>query len=444
MSGVGIALVLLGSLGQNLGNNLMVLGHEQHRQIVQEKKDNEEKAKGEIYDIVEEDKSSEKVGDVEKQKSPAVNANFPDTLSKKTEEASKETIKGEKERNPTVWVPGAILFLLSSLSTFAAFNFAPASLVASLQSVQFVSHLVFTKTVHNLPVTTKMKLGTAGIVGGCILTVLFSEKSTEVLNSSQVFTLYSETPFLVYLVFFFVFFVIFESIYRFYWAANSKGNKLRNHDLVEPLSYCIATALVGAFAVVHAKCLAGLLQVTTTTNRNEFERYEMYVILGAWLMFVVFWLTRLDLCFKLYPPWAVPVVHCCFIFASIVAGGIFFKEFDDYSTAQIGGFSVGVVLIVGGVYGIAPTGGKGHRGAVVPVEDGGQKDTPEDDLDASRPSNDVVAKPGGPSEKDVAFLPGSPGDDRDRADELDAMMAPSSSSKRKIVKHSISDIQHSL
>ena len=444
LAGVGIALVILGSLGMNLGNNLMVLGHEQHRQIQQEIKDAEQASNREKYAVTEDIEEGKALEGGSAKQDETVDAPPPSKAGSVENTAQRE--KGPKEKKGTVWLPGALLFLVSSLAIFAAFNFAPASLVAALESVQFVSHLWFTKTVHNLPVTTRMKLGTAGIVAGCILTVVFSDKSTKVLNSDKVWTLYDETAFLVYLGFFAVFFIIFESIYRVYWAANRRGNRLANHDLFEPMAYCLSTSIVGAFAVVHAKCLAGLLQVTSTTDRNEFEYWKFYIILGAWLGFVVFWLTRLDLCFKQYPPWAVPVVHCCFIFFSIVAGGIFFKEFDGYSITQIIGFALGVIFIVGGVYGIAPTDRAGHGGAVVPVDEGGVsgkggvKGEGTESLDDIRPRTELVLKPG--YEKESAMNPGTPGD---KSNELDAMMATTpSSSKRKIVKHDVSNIQDSL
>ena len=43
-----------------------------------------------------------------------------------------------------------------------------------------------------------------------------------------------------------------------------------------------------------------------------------------------------------------------FVFFAIMCGGIYFEEFNSVSPAQYAGFVVGVVMILGGVYGLAP------------------------------------------------------------------------------------------
>jgi hypothetical protein len=50
----------------------------------------------------------------------------------------------------------------------------------------------------------------------------------------------------------------------------------------------------------------------------------------------------------------IPVIQVCFIVFSILLGGLFFEEFDSFTVTQFVGFIVGVLLIVVGVYGLAP------------------------------------------------------------------------------------------
>ena len=78
-------------------------------------------------------------------------------------------------------------------------------------------------------------------------------------------------------------------------------------------------------------------------------------MLGTWLLLVAYWLRRLDLGLKLFPPvFIIPVMQVFFILFAIVCGGIYFREFEAYGPLQFTGFCIGVVLILGGVYALAP------------------------------------------------------------------------------------------
>lgn len=435
---VGVVLVLLGSVGQNLGNNLMSLGHEQQRQIDAAKAKEEEEAsskgKGEVYAPTEggENKRSDSVEEQSKEDKEKEGI----VMDEKDKDGEKEEEKG------TWWFIGTVCFVTGSLSTFVAFGFAAASLLAALESIQFVTNVIFAKTVHNETVTPRMYVSTFSIVLGNVLVVLFSEHSAKILNSAQIIHLYTLTPFHIYLGCFAVGFVATESAYRIYYSHRMKGARLYNHAIIEPTAFCAASALVGAFAVINAKCLSMLIQVSSSTSRNEFAMAPLYVILVGWLLFVAFWLRRLDKGFELYPPlFVIPVVQCLFIFFSIVCGGIFFQEFNNFDGGQWGGFTAGVVCILGGVYGLAPTDvdslGDHGDGAVAPVADDVEA-AMDSELDA--PKKEVaLVKPG--AEKDGATGPSGATDGK--PDELDQLVsanpAPSPSSKRKIVKRSISD-----
>lgn len=442
---VGVVLVLLGSIGQNLGNNLMSLGHEQQRQIdaAKAKEEEEAAAKGEVYAATEggENKRSDSVegsskADAEKDKDGVVMA-----------EGEKKEGEEEEEKG-TWWFIGTVCFVTGSLSTFVAFGFAAASLLAALESIQFVTNVIFAKTVHNEIVTPRMYASTFAIVAGNVLVVLFSEHSAKILDSAQIIHLYTLTPFHIYLGCFAVAFVVTESAFRVYYNARNKGERLYSHAIIEPTAFCAASALVGAFAVINAKCLSMLIQVASSTDRNEFAMAPFYIILVGWLLFVAFWLRRLDMGFELYPPlFVIPVVQCLFIFFSIVCGGIFFQEFNNFDGGQWAGFTAGVVCILGGVYGLAPTdvdtmgdtpGGDKAKAVVAPI--GNDEEAAMDNELDGKSKQVALVKPGSEKDSHGASGPAYDTTGDDKADELDQMVnASSPSSKRKIVKRSIPD-----
>ena len=78
-----------------------------------------------------------------------------------------------------VWCVGTAVFIGGSLLNFASYTLAAQSLLASLESIQFVSNLIFGKFVHYNVVTKKMIGGTALIMCGVLLTIS-SSSSCEV------------------------------------------------------------------------------------------------------------------------------------------------------------------------------------------------------------------------------------------------------------------------
>ena len=51
----------------------------------------------------------------------------------------------------------------------------------------------------------------------------------------------------------------------------------------------------------------------------------------------------------------IPVMQVFFVFFAILCGGIFFQEFLLFTSTMWVGFIFGVLMILGGVYGLAPT-----------------------------------------------------------------------------------------
>jgi len=287
---LGVVLVLAGSIMQNLGNNLMSLGHEQQR-VIDAKKEAEEKLKL----AGEEGKS----GDSGSGKGDGL-----------TDPASADVEGGEvKKRDEgdgggTWWFIGTVCFVIGSLSTFVAFGFGAQSLLAALESVQFVTNVIFAKTVHNEAISFKMLASTASIVLGCIFVVIFSTHSSKKLNGEDIQKLLINTPFVIWLAFSFVGWCSTEYTFRYYKRAREAGSSLWKHTFVEPLAFCLASAFVGALAVVGAKCIAMLI----IGGDNEWGKGTLWVTLVTWLALVFYWLRRLDWGFELFP-----VSEECFI-----------------------------------------------------------------------------------------------------------------------------------
>ena len=324
----GVALVVVGAIGNNLGNNLVSLGHKRHQEKTDRLK--VEKAK------------ANKTGD----------------LTTHTEISEPNSIRVEEDEGWFTWTNiGRTVFVLGNLLTWVAYAWGAQSLIAALESVQFVSNVFFVHYVHHEPVTNRMIIATLSIVVGNILVVLFSSKEAHVFTSNKLIHLY-ETNYAYHVYVFLALSLWAFTSWVFVKYNHSRMKKrilLWNHSFVEPFSFCVSASIIGTQAVLNSKSLALLLDATSRGEKNEFAFWFLYLVLGTWLLMVAYWLVRLDQSLALFPPmFIIPVIEVCFTFFAILCGGIYFQEFVNFTIPQYIGFAAGVGMILAGVYGLAP------------------------------------------------------------------------------------------
>ena len=58
-------------------------------------------------------------------------------------------------------------------------------LLASLESVQFITNVLFARAVHKATITKRMLISTVAIIVGNVLVVIFSDHSASVYDGNQ-------------------------------------------------------------------------------------------------------------------------------------------------------------------------------------------------------------------------------------------------------------------
>jgi hypothetical protein len=342
---LGVVLVVIGSLGNNYGNNLVSLGHKLR------------KNNGECTSCGVDDKHADDGNNNKEYNNTNMEKSLEDKIEAAVVDKPTELTDAEKRSHAFWRTFGIVVIVVANLATFAAFGFAAQSLLAALESVQFLSNVAFSKFVHHETVTRRTVFATCMIIVGNVLVVIFADKKAIILNSADILELYrTNSSYHAYLCCAFVIFVGFHFLYVHYYDARVKhGRKLWKHSFVEPFSYSISASIIGTQAVLNSKCMSMLIQSSARTSRNEFVRPTIWVILVTWIMFVAYWLRRLDKGLELFPPqFIIPVLQVFFVFFAILCGGIYFKEFETFNMVQYAGFVIGVVLILWGVYLLAP------------------------------------------------------------------------------------------
>lgn len=271
-----------------------------------------------------------------------------------SEEKGEEPKKGISQpwRSMT-WLVGTIIFVSGALVTFYSFGLAPQSLLAPIESIQFVTNVFLGKLLLGRHITKRMYLGTCLTVLGTLLAVVFcSKESTERISIQDLIDLWNNYLWITYLVFvggFAAFLDAYRARQKRYEELNDKANKN-----VNAVIYSIFSALFGTLSVVFAKLLAELLALQTE-GISVFSHWFMYAVLIAWFCLMVYWLYRLNFALGIYDPlFIIPLLQANFIFFAIISGGIHFMEFNYMAAWQWVGFTAGIGIMFYGLFLLAP------------------------------------------------------------------------------------------
>ncbi len=325
---LGVILGLLGSIAINTGNNIQSLGLKAAKAQSVERKPKStglfrRKAK------ISPENEGEGVDDTH---------------------ACDETTAEPNPCSSTTWIIGTVIFVSGSIINFASYAFAAQSMLASLESIQFVTNLVFGKFMLKAIVTRRMLMGTILTVIGTVIAVQFSSKKTFELNVEDLTRLYGNPAYITYLVLMVCALIVLNKVFHHYEERKQLGMKLKHTDIIMPFSYSIWSALFGTQSVVQAKVLAELLALQSSGTENVFAYTFTYITFIVWLFTAWIWLYRLNKALSTFDPlFIIPLLQCSFIFFAIVSGGIFFKEFNSFTFIQWLGFWTGVFISFNGL-----------------------------------------------------------------------------------------------
>jgi hypothetical protein len=340
---LGVTLGLLGSIAINTGNNIQSLGLKQSQALEREPS---------TQTTSSEDATSSR----RKQSIPWLSPKATKTAPyDNDDEFSVVTVAKQSPLVSMTWLAGTIIFVSGSLLNFASYAFAAQSMLASLESVQFVTNLLFGKFMLGAHVTQTMLAGTLLTVTGTVMAVQFSSKETLDLDTDDIKKLYVNPAYLCYFILMIFMLVALHFVYQKLEELKRKEKPIRRSDVIMPCIYSVWSALFGTQSVVQAKVLAELLAVHSSGSENIFTSWFTYATILFWIMTVLVWLKRLnDALEKFNPLFIIPLLQCSFIFFAIVSGGIFFKEFNAFDANQWVGFWFGIVVMFGGLVLLTP------------------------------------------------------------------------------------------
>lgn len=276
---------------------------------------------------------------------------------------------------------GLLLFCIGSVLTFSSFALAPQSLLAGVSAVQFVSNLLFARFLLGENFNISNTTGTVIIIIAIVLLVVASLETENPNSVDEIFHDYyfsfTHLYFLCSLLgicslFAFIFwlrtgvFVLWPrnspKVNRLQWELSLPRSQGRKTRFLLPLLYSTVAASFGSQSVVAGKVLAVVLAAGIVEGEpSELYQPRTFLVLVLWVFAAVFWVIHLNRALRIFPgAFVVPLTQVCWTFASMISGGIVFKEFQQMEAWSLALFAVAAAVLFFGVFLLSPRKGHGH------------------------------------------------------------------------------------
>ncbi|CAM4584215.1 NIPA-like protein 2 isoform X1 [Lepidochelys kempii] len=236
-----------------------------------------------------------------------------------------------------LWWCGIILMGLGELGNAAAYGFAPAALIAPLGCVSvigsaFISVLFLKETVR----AAAMLGGTLTIVGTYLL-VTFAPNVIQELTATKIQNYLISWQFLIYVILEIIIFCILLYFYK-------------RKDVKHIVVLLMMVALLASLTIISVKAVAGM--ITFSAKGKMQLTYPIFYIMSIIMVTsCVFQVKFLNQAMQLYNATIlVPINFVFFTASAIIAGVIFYQEFQGAALLSVFMFLFGCLLSFLGVF----------------------------------------------------------------------------------------------
>ncbi|XP_036398953.1 NIPA-like protein 3 [Megalops cyprinoides] len=279
----------------------------------------------------------------------AIFGNLIVSISLSIQKYSHVNLAGTKDprayyRTKTWWL-GLVLAVLGEVGTFVSYAFAPLSLIAPLNAVSVIASSILGfiflrekwKPKEFLRRYILSFIGCALTIAGTYLFVTFGPNSHEKLNAENIVKHVIGWPVLLYLVLEIIAFCLLLYFY-----------KQRNANYL--VVVLLLVALLGSVTVITVKAVSGMVILSVQGNM-QLSYPIFYVMFVCMVATVVFQATFLSQASHLYDSSLIASLN--YILSTtfaIVAGAVFYLEFNHEDVLHICMFLLGCVVCFLGVF----------------------------------------------------------------------------------------------
>lgn len=255
---------------------------------------------------------------------------------------------------------GFVAFGVGNVLNLIALALTSQSLCAALSAMQFISHVGFCWLFFGEAPTGRVVIGTILLISALVLIILChtrtegSQSPAEQLsNFVALFPVYTVGV----LALSTALVMVFQKRYGYnplpkglLCGRTSSSNADSMSRGLLPLAIFISlSAAPGSLANVCGKVLSLEIGVVSAGAEPAFLRMFVVAVLG--LILIVFWLRQLGRVLGLFPEsWTIPFCQSCWIFWTMLSGGVIFREFEALSGEELAGFSFGMLVLFWGAF----------------------------------------------------------------------------------------------
>ena len=255
----------------------------------------------------------------------------------------------------TYWLLGMMCIVLASIFDIVALAFGPQSVIAPLGSFTILANAFIAPKMHGEKLHPGVIKASAIIIVGCTTAVAAASHSNNICDVDTLFAMYFTSRFFVYMLV--IGSIILGIIFFARRAETLKGELGEDSAAYQSvfryhrISYAAVSGIFGAQSVLFARTV-DLLFVGSTRRGRIFLAYPgTYMVLFslvACIFLQLYWLNQGLARFEsLYN---VPIFTTTWIVGTVIAGGVIYQEFSEFSVAQAILFPLGVILCCVGVF----------------------------------------------------------------------------------------------
>ncbi|XP_025424700.1 magnesium transporter NIPA2 [Sipha flava] len=237
-----------------------------------------------------------------------------------------------------LWWFGLSLMAFGEIFNFAAYAFAPASMVTPLGAISVIVAAILSSKYLNEQLNLLAKIGCFMCIIGSTVIVIHSPKEEEVDNLEDLLQKLTEPSFIVYTS---IMLLIIASIFFYFGPLYGSSNVI---------VYVIMCSTSGSLTVMWCKGL-GLAIRETISGQSEFTNWLTYMFIVLLITFVSIQMNYLNKALDTFNTIVVtPVYYVTFTTLVITASAILFKEWEHLQINDIIGIICGFLITVTAIF----------------------------------------------------------------------------------------------
>lgn len=224
---------------------------------------------------------------------------------------------------------------IGELANFAAYAFAPASLVTPLGALSVIVSAVMASKFLNEKLNLIGKLGCLLCVLGSIIIVIHSPKEVEVDDLNVLMLKLQDSSFITYVII-----VLTLALFIGCYVGPKYGNQ--NVSV-----YIILCASIGSLTVMSCKALGLAMRDTLSGRSNDFSYWLPYFLIITTVVFIAIQMNYLNKALDIFNTSIVtPIYYVIFTSLVIAASAILFKEWRHMEAEDIVGDICGFCIVI--------------------------------------------------------------------------------------------------